>query len=41
MHRALVEAGYAPLSEYVELHGGRFEVVECGGCAPPVLVRHV
>jgi hypothetical protein len=36
-HRALVEAGYAPLREYVELHGERFEVIECGGCAPPVL----
>lgn len=29
-HRAAVEAGYAPLDEYV--------AVETGGCAPPVLV---
>lgn len=32
-HRALVEAGYAPLDEYL----ARFEPVDCGGCAPPVL----
>jgi hypothetical protein len=30
-HRALVEAGYAPLAEYVAIYPG--------GCAPPVLAK--
>jgi len=34
-NRAMAEAGYAPVADYVR----RYEAVEPGGCAPPVLIE--